>query len=223
MKIPQSGLPLDNPAWPLLQAEIAYWGITSGNGNAGGTTLVCADLDNHPTYVNGIGRVKILTGGAWGQDSLMVTHAVGGIITVANPFTNAAGGAQQILAGIRFVIMSSTGGGGGGGGSAAPTEGIYAHPNGVAEGTAFTIAIAALTKVNTIVLDLTNLTQNATIRVRYDMAGGGLYPIMETFNWTVGMNPLVYFRGLSVMHSIRLTVQSAVAEGAARNIPYEYS
>jgi hypothetical protein len=105
MKIPQSGLRLDNPAWPLLQALISYSGITSGAGAASGLTLVCADLDNHPTYVGN--RVKVLIGGAWGQDKLIRAHAAGGILSVADPFTDATGAVQQITAGTNFVILSN--------------------------------------------------------------------------------------------------------------------
>lgn len=111
MRLP-SGLPIDNPAYPLLQSGIAYIGYTSANGNVGGTTLVCADLDNHPTYVGN--RAKILSGGAWGQDREMQIHAVGGVITVDAAFTDAAGANQQILAGTLFVVLSRYGGGGGG-------------------------------------------------------------------------------------------------------------
>jgi len=120
MRIP-GGLHVNNPAFPLLQAGIAYWGMTSGNGDVFGTTLVCADLDNHPTYVGN--RVKILTGGAWGQDREIMVHAAGGILTVANPFTDAAGAVEQIVAGTLFVILSNLGGGGGGG--VAPSVGLW--------------------------------------------------------------------------------------------------
>jgi hypothetical protein len=115
LRVPQSGIRIDEGSFPLLQAEIVYMGTTSGNGNALGTTLVCADLDNHPTYAGSGNRVKILTNGAWGQDREIMTHAAGGILTVAQPFTDNTGAAQQILASTLFVILSSTGGGGGAG------------------------------------------------------------------------------------------------------------
>jgi len=103
------------------------------------------------------------------------------------------------------------------------TEGVYAHPSSVAEETAFTIAIAQPTKVNTILLNLAALTQNATIRVRWDSAGAGVYEAIETFNWTVAMDNGVFFREITTTRSVRVTIQSAVLEGAPRNIPYEYS
>jgi len=120
MKIPQSGLRTDSPAWPLLQALVSYWGITSGAGNAFGTTLVCADLANFPSYV-GL-SVKILDGAAEGQVQPIAAYAAG-TITVATPFTDAAGAVQQILGSSRFCIGSFPGGGGGG--SLTPSIGLW--------------------------------------------------------------------------------------------------
>ena len=121
MRIPQSGLRIDSAAWPLLRSQVSYWGITSGPGNALGTTFVCADLDNWPTYVPL--SVKMLTGPSAGQVRAMQVHAAGGIITVANPFTNAAGAVQQLVAGTLFCILSA--GGGGGAGPLAPSIGLW--------------------------------------------------------------------------------------------------
>ena len=122
MRVP-IGLRKDNPAEPLLQGLVAYWGVTSANGNALGTTLVCADLDNHPTYVGN--TIKILTGGASGQGREIAVHAAGGILTVTNPFTDAAGAAQQIVGGTGFVILTSLGGGGVAPGPPPPSVGLW--------------------------------------------------------------------------------------------------
>lgn len=111
MRIPQSGLRLDSPAWPLLQAHLSYWGTTSAAGNALGTTLVCADLANWPTLVGM--PVKILTGAAQGQIRQIAVDDGAGTLTVASAFTNAAGAVQQIVAGINFCILSAIGGGAG--------------------------------------------------------------------------------------------------------------
>jgi len=109
MRVP-SGLRIDSPSWPLLQAHVSYWGITSLAGGALGTTLVCADLVNEPNYT-GL-AVKVLDGGAAGQVR-QIASDIAGTITVAAAFTNAAGAVQQIAAGTRFVILSIAGGGGG--------------------------------------------------------------------------------------------------------------
>lgn len=122
MRVP-SGLTIDNPAYPLLMAHIVYWGVTDTLGNALGTTFGCADLDNHPSPVGN--RVKMLSGGAWGQDREIMVHAAGGVVTVDAPFTNSAGAAQQIAVGTLFVIMSNPGGGGGGGGGMPATAPLW--------------------------------------------------------------------------------------------------
>ena len=104
------------------------------------------------------------------------------------------------------------------------TEATYSLPNDVAENAAFTIP--APTPLNNrvfIMLDLSNLVQNADIRIRYDMHGdGAVFPIMETFNWTVGMDDIVYFREISVQRAITVSVQSTLAQGAIVDIDYEY-
>ncbi len=401
MKVP-SGLRIDSPSWPLLQAHISYWGIADAVGSVFGTTVVCGDLANEPSYI-GL-AAKLLDGDAAGQVRVIAAHVAGtNTLTVANAFTDNAGAVVQVVAGTRFVILSIAGGGAapapvvapsiglwmfgecapgmaaslntlvmpnlagfpddifnnefwiqvihnadvpgtaperqirrvtdyvGASGTftvdpflnnveandlvavfhesimgievlgfgtldtsnatvpadstrpegagyfdgcllmttegdvrfqprrivdftaagvfildpgnpftaapglvdyiivgfqfraIAPTEATYSHPSGVAEQTAFTIAITRPTEVKTIILDLTNLTQNADIRIRYDRAGVGAYPVMETFNWTVGMDDIVYFRQITCTHNVRVTVQSAIAEGVARDIPYEYS
>jgi len=101
------------------------------------------------------------------------------------------------------------------------SDGTFSHPSGVAEQTAFTITSVRPTKVNSIYLDMVNLTQNATIRIKYQIDGTN-YRTIETFNWTVGMDDGVYFREITVNDNVQVTVQSAVAEGVARDIPYQY-
>jgi len=109
MLVPNSGLRIDSPSWPLLQAHLSYWGITSGAGNVLGTTIACANLANEPNYT-GL-PVKILSGNASGQVRL-ISSDIAGVITVADPFTNAAGAACQITASTRFCILSQVSGGG---------------------------------------------------------------------------------------------------------------
>jgi len=121
MKVP-AGLYIDDPAWPLLLSHIAYWGVTSAVGDAFGTTLVCADLANHPSYVGC--PVKVLDGGAWGQPRQIAVDDRAGTLTVASAFTNAAGGVQQIVAGTRFVILSAISGGAGPTPPAPPGPGV---------------------------------------------------------------------------------------------------
>ncbi|TET43279.1 MAG: hypothetical protein E3J60_00530 [Dehalococcoidia bacterium] len=102
-----SGLRIDNPAWPLLQALISYWGTTDNDGNVAGTTIRCGGLATEPPYENH--ALKILTGPSAGQTRDLTLHPAGtDTLTVAAAFTNVTGAAQQILAGTKFVVLSKT-------------------------------------------------------------------------------------------------------------------
>jgi hypothetical protein len=103
MKVVKSGLYADQAAAKLLDVLISYEGVTSANGNVGGTTFVCADLVNHANYSNSL--IKILQGSAAGQVR-RISSIVAGVGTVASGFTDSAGVAAQILNGIKFIILS---------------------------------------------------------------------------------------------------------------------
>lgn len=107
MRLPHS-VYVDSPAYPVLRAVISYESITTGAGNALGTTIVDTGLAAEPSY-QGI-AVKMLDGPAAGQVRPIQAH-VGITLTVTPGFTNPAGAAQQIIAGLRFVIISLAGGG----------------------------------------------------------------------------------------------------------------
>ncbi len=108
MRLPR-GYYIDDAALPLLQSQVSYYGSTSGNGNALGTTVVCADLANEPSYQGAV--VKLLSGAAAGQVRGIQLHPSGGAtLTADRPFTDNTGAAVQVTAGTAFVILSmSTG------------------------------------------------------------------------------------------------------------------
>jgi len=102
------------------------------------------------------------------------------------------------------------------------TTGTHAHADNLIEQVAITIpAPADVSVVETIYLNLVNLTQNADIRVYYQIAGGAL-TVIEPFNWTVGMDDGVYFRNIGISSSVQVTVQSTGVEGIARDIAWEH-
>ncbi len=140
MRIP-SGLHIDSPAWPLLQALISYVGQTSANGNAAGTTIIDVALDFEPSY-DGL-TIKILSGNAAGQARTIQHHPATNTITVGVAFTDNVGAAVQIVAGTRYCILSSIGGGGGPGPS--PAEGLtyYGVVDAVPGANQFTIGALA--------------------------------------------------------------------------------
>lgn len=111
MKVPQSGLFIDNPAWPLLQGLISYWGVTTANGNPAGTTVVdalCSTAGGQPSYANL--PITMLSGPSAGQTKTISAHTLAtGTLEAVDPWTNPAGAAQQIVAGTRFAILSAIG------------------------------------------------------------------------------------------------------------------
>jgi len=101
---------IDNPATTLVRALIAYWGVTTANGVAGGTTLVSGVLANYPSLAGR--RVQILDGPAIYCERTVAIHPAGGnTITVTDPFTDNTGAVTQILAGTHFCVLGLTGGG----------------------------------------------------------------------------------------------------------------
>jgi len=120
VRVPNS-VYIDSPAWPLVQAHISYWGITSANGNAFGTTVVDAALATEPSYIGLV--VKIISGGAAGQVRPIMGMAAG-TVTVAPAFTDGGGAVEQIVAGTQYVILS-VGGGGAPAPALAPSIGLW--------------------------------------------------------------------------------------------------
>ncbi len=140
MRLPNSGLRIDNPAWPLLQAHISYQGTTTASGSVGGTTIICADLVNEPNF-DGL-MLKILSGPSAGQARFIQVMA-GTTLTVGIGFTNSAGAAQQITAGVNFVILTSMAGGGGPGPSPEESLSYYGIVDAVPGANQFTIGALA--------------------------------------------------------------------------------
>lgn len=104
MRLPD-GFHIDNPAFPLLQALITYWGTTTVAGNVAGTTVRCGNLANEPPYDNH--ALKLLDGPSAGQVRDITLHPAGtDTLTVANAFVDPTGAASQVAAGLRFVIIS---------------------------------------------------------------------------------------------------------------------
>jgi hypothetical protein len=177
---------------------------------------------NTPDLVNFYGWRGSMTLQTMGGGIVNIWAADGAIITIA---ASCVGGTINIYGNAQ--VVNNTGGtvvnnyslGG-----AVSTEGSYNLPNDVAENTAFTVPAGSPdSREVSLQLDLTNLVQNADIRIRYDMHGDGApFPIMETFNWTVGMDPIVYFRALSGQRAFQVTVQSIIAQGGIVAIDYEY-
>lgn len=103
-------------------------------------------------------------------------------------------------------------------------SGLYLHPDGVAETTAFTLTNPIMPReVTAVWLNTVNLAQNTTFRL-YTQVTAGEYRAFLRHVWVLGDEIALLLPGyvvpLGIAMNLRLTVQSAVAEGAARTIRY---
>lgn len=101
------------------------------------------------------------------------------------------------------------------------TQSSYSLPAGVAEQTAITLTPSQNILVKGVWLDLVNLTQDITIRVKYQIDGTNARTFQSNL-WTTGMEDGVLIEGeLPIDDTLTVTLQSSVTEGVSRNIPYE--
>ncbi len=108
---------------------------------------------------------------------------------------------------------------------------VVTHPDSTSEETLLDISVDDVTAfIGNINLDLDALTQNATIRVYYKIDGSNYRRRYGTgisggvIAWTTSDGPWVPIVIDDVVdHDIRVTLQSAVSEGAPRQIPLTYN
>jgi len=225
-----------------IRGIISFQGVATANGGAGGINLICSDLTLRPDYD---GNLVIITSGAYiGQ-----ARDINGVTNLGTVTPHAAFGGQ-IVAGTEFLIVAIrttpaevaaltalvvaltanvatlTA-------NVADVEtkldlvivpGVFTYLDAGGEQVVFTYIPLRETRLNTIWLDLVNLTQNTDIRV-YHQIDGANYRVFETFNWTVGMDDGVYFRNiaLAVGRNLQLTIQETADEGADRDIPFYHA
>jgi len=204
-----------------LRGLISYEGVATADGAAGGGTVVCSDLTLRPDYN---GNLVVITSGTYIGQARDIDGATN--LGTVTPHT-AFGG--TILAGTEFLIVALR---------MTPAEvadieekldlvivpDTFTYLDAGGEQVVFTYIPLRETRLNTIWLDLVNLTQNTDIRL-YHQIDGANYRVFETFNWTVGMDDGVYFRNVSIAtgRNLQLTIQETADEGADRDIPYYYA
>jgi len=73
-------------------------------------------------------------------------------------------------------------------------------------------------------IDLSNLVQTATIRSKYDINNNSTYITFDSRLYAPGgnYNCLLIGQKCPIGYKIRFTIQSLVAEGSSKNIPFEY-
>jgi hypothetical protein len=104
------------------------------------------------------------------------------------------------------------------------TAGTYSHPSGTTEQDAVVITPAELGKYEKLVLDLSNLTQTTTVRT-YVQVDGVNYRLIDAAEFPTDFPANVKGVVIELTPSDRtqkVTLQSAAAEGVARDVPYFY-
>lgn len=104
-------------------------------------------------------------------------------------------------------------------------SGTYDHPNVTTEEDAVVITPSELAEYRTLLLDLSNLTQNTTIRTyikvdaaNYRLVDSSVFPTDFPAN-TKG----VPIRLCPLSVNMKVTLESSVLEGAVRAVPYRYT
>jgi len=95
----------------------------------------------------------------------------------------------------------------------------YNLPNALVENTAITLTITSRRYVDNIYLDLVNLAQNCTTRIKNEI-DGATARTCDTITWTTEDDDGVIIAGFATDTDTTITIQSAVAQGAIKAIPY---
>ena len=100
-------------------------------------------------------------------------------------------------------------------------DSTHVHANNTDEQDVIEIIVSSdFLQVGSIILDLVNLTQNATIRT-YVKIDDTNYRVVNTIDWTTSDGDgVIAINELFTDHDMKVTLQSSVTEGASRDVPY---
>jgi hypothetical protein len=87
------------------------------------------------------------------------------------------------------------------------------------EQTLVTVAIAIRSDIGAIWLDMVNVTQATTIRVKHQIDAVN-YRTFEVENWTVALDDGVLILGFSAYRNVQISLQCGGAGGGNVNVPY---
>lgn len=103
------------------------------------------------------------------------------------------------------------------------TDGTFSYLDAGGEQDVFEITGSSRKFIAGILLDLSNMTENGTIRV-YSKIDGSNYRLLDEFYFTVATDPDGFLLNVKVPISVdfKVTYEESADEGAARDIPYAY-
>lgn len=99
------------------------------------------------------------------------------------------------------------------------TAASYNLPNDTAENTAITITITSRRFIDNIYLDFVNLVQNVTVRIKNEI-DDATARTLDTIAWTTADDDGVLIAGFATDTDTTITIESPVAQGAIKAIPY---
>jgi hypothetical protein len=99
--------------------------------------------------------------------------------------------------------------------------GTHSHANNVNWQNVITITTDLRHKVQAVWLDFVNLTQNMNLRMQYEIDGANARTFWTDTWLTTEEDGVLVNVPRGIAHNLTLDLQSAVLEGAARDIPYQ--
>lgn len=203
---------------------VVHEGVTTSDGNVGGTTLIDSVLTQSNDYWKDL-EVVIRSG-----NSIDQARRISGFTNATNTITVSAAFASQILSGTSYRILAIV---------TFPdvsvdvtailniltahnTNGTYTHLNNLLEQDV--LVFASATQDINLRLSMDNITQNTNIReyekidgITYDQLTNRIYPTDFDTN-----NKGIVLSFPQAGRLYKVTMQSQIVEGANKSVPYVY-
>jgi len=103
----------------------------------------------------------------------------------------------------------------------AEADSTFTLANSISEQDVVELTLTTRTKIHTLDLDVNALTKATTFRI-YKKVDNTNYRLADTLNWDTVDSDVIELGGLVYNASIKITAQSAILEGATRDIPIKY-
>jgi len=207
-----------------LDSVVVYRGETTDAGAVDGSTLVCSDLTTRPDFDGN--TVVILSGDYAGQARVISGSTAAGTVTPESAF----GG--QIVAGVKFAILSVRSSGAATTTTVTPSNSVVANWNsGVATSGnpgADLVSIGAndtKNKLHSLLLNISSLTGGATVRVRLFMEVNSVESQVYNQTFIKGTDPdgLWIVNGTVGIHEVlRAELHSDNPADDGKAVDYDY-
>jgi hypothetical protein len=207
-----------------LDSLVVYRGETTGAGAADGSTLVCSGLTTRPDFDGN--AVVVLSGDYAGQARVISGSTVAGTVTPESAF----GG--QIVAGVKFAVLSFRSSGALATTTTTPSNSVAANWNsGVAASGnpgADLVSIGAddtKNKLHSLLVNISALMGGATVRVRLFMQVNGVESQVYNQTFIKGTDPdgLWIVNGTVGIHEVlRTELHSDNPADDGKTIHYDY-